>query len=258
MEKLNRDFFGEKNPNYKNAGNKICICCGNSYHSYQKTRKYCAHSCYVKDQKERIVQSALIGAISPRKKRQKLGYKLNCKFCNIEFRSITRKYYCKDHKEEAKKAQSLNSGRKKDPTKHLLANCLFCKKEFEFYKSSPQQFCSYQCHLDSGGAWRAGMAATKATMKYGAKKDANHHEVVKALQQAGAYVIDMSHVGKGFPDLIVGFQLKTILMEIKNPKTAYGRKGLNKNQLIWKEQWTGGNFYVVKSPEEALRVIGVL
>jgi hypothetical protein len=46
-------------------------------------------------------------------------------------------------------------------------------------------------------------------------------------------------------------------MEIKNPKTAYGRKGLNKNQLKWKEQWTGGTYCVVDGPEAALRMIGV-
>lgn len=257
MSKLNRDFFGAKNPNYKNAGNKICICCGNSYHSYQKTSKYCSHSCYVKDQKEKIIESALKGSKTTKKPIEKLGLKLICKFCNIEFRSLTRRFYCKDHREEAKKAQISGLGRKKNLSKHSTANCLFCKKEFEFYKSSPKQFCSYKCHLDSGGAWRAGMAAAEETMKYGAKKDANHHEVVEAMQKAGAYVIDMSHVGKGFPDLIVGFESKTILMEIKNPKTAYGRKGLNKNQLKWKEQWTGGTYCVVDGPEAALRMIGV-
>ena len=95
-------------------------------------------------------------------------------------------------------------------------------------------------------------------MKYGAKKDANHNIVVEALQKAGAYVIDMSHVGKGFPDLIVGFQSQTILMEIKNPKTSYGKKGLNKNQQKWKDQWLGGVYCVVDSPDAALRMIGVL
>ena len=95
-------------------------------------------------------------------------------------------------------------------------------------------------------------------MKYGVKKDANHNEVVDALKKAGAYVLDMSHVGRGFPDLIVGFQSETILMEIKNSKTSYGKKGLNKNQIKWKENWLGGVYCVVDSPEAALRMIGVL
>lgn len=102
-----------------------------------------------------------------------------------------------------------------------------------------------------------GMEASKAIMKYGTKKDANHHEVVDALKKAGAYVIDMSHVGCGFPDLIVGFQGKTMLMEIKNLKTAYGKKGLNKNQLKWREQWTGGTYCVVSCPETAIAMLMV-
>ncbi len=93
---------------------------------------------------------------------------------------------------------------------------------------------------------------------YACKKDANHNEIVDAMTKAGAYVLDMSHVGRGFPDLIVGFQNMTILMEIKNPKTAYGKKGLNKNQIKWKEQWTGGTYCVVDSSESALRMIGVV
>lgn len=261
MTKLNRDFVGEKNPNYKNAGKRICICCGLEYHSYNKTRKYCAFSCYVKDQKERIIESGLKGSKAKRKTREKLGYKCSCKICFISFRSLGRSKYCQDHKKEAKiaKLAQIRLGKPVDTNKHVIANCLFCKKEFQFFKSRkvPQQYCSYQCHLNSGGAWRAGIASSKATMKYGAKKDANHNEVVDALKKAGAYVIDMSHVGCGFPDLIVGFQGKTMLMEIKNLKTSYGKKGLNKNQIKWKEQWTGGTYCVVTCPETAIEMLMV-
>lgn len=93
---------------------------------------------------------------------------------------------------------------------------------------------------------------------YACKKDANHNEIVEALQKVGASVIDMAHVGRGFPDLIVGFNSKTLLVEIKNPKTQYGRQGLNKNQKKWKDEWVGGEYCVVDSVEAALRMIGVL
>jgi len=197
---------------------------------------------------------------TPKKQREKLGYKLICVVCNENFRAKSRTKYCLNHKAEAaaNKVAKIKLGRPIDSSKKQSKICVQCKKDFDHYKSREKQFCSYQCHLDSGGAWRAGLAAAEATMKYGAKKDANHHEVVEAMQKAGASVIDMSHVGRGFPDLIVGFQSQTILMEIKNPKTAYGRKGLNKNQLKWKEQWIGGAYCVVDGPEAALRMIGVV
>jgi hypothetical protein len=195
-----------------------------------------------------------------RKPREKLGYNLVCIVCNDSFRAFSKSKYCLNHKKEAaiNKIAKIKLGRPVDETRKVTKICFHCKKEFEHYKSRLKQYCSYQCHLDSGGAWRAGLAAKESILKYGAKKDANHHEIVDAMQKAGAYVIDMSHVGKGFPDLIVGFQSKTILMEIKNPKTSYGKKGLNKNQLKWKEQWTGGAYCVVDSIEAALRMIGVV
>ena len=138
------------------------------------------------------------------------------------------------------------------------ANCLHCNKFFTFSKSCKRVFCSYECFAKNGGPKRAGFAAVEKIEMYGKRKDANHNEIVDAMTKVGAYVIDMSHVGKGFPDLIVGFQSKTILMEIKNRKTSYGRKGLNKNQLEWKEQWLGGPYCIVDSPEAALRMIGVI
>jgi hypothetical protein len=127
--------------------------------------------------------------------------------------------------------------------------CFECKKEFTSYHKN-RKFCNKDC---ANEAWSKDMPRG-----YACKKDANHNEIVEAMTKAGAYVLDMSHVGRGFPDLIVGFQNMTILMEIKNPKTNYGKKGLNKNQLKWKEQWTGGTYCVVDSVEAALRMIGVV
>ena len=198
--------------------------------------------------------------LTERKVRAKLGYNLVCIVCNDKFRSFSKSKYCLNHKKEAaiNKIAKIKLGRPIDETKKETKICLQCKKEFDHYKSRQKLYCSYKCHLDNGGAWRAGLAAKESILKYGAKKDANHHEVVDAMQKAGAYVIDMSHVGKGFPDLIVGFRSQTILMEIKNPKTSYGKRGLNKNQLKWKEQWTGDTYCVVDGPEAALRMIGVM
>ena len=136
--------------------------------------------------------------------------------------------------------------------------CVHCGSVFGAFPSSSQRYCSYQCHLDSGGAWRAGMASKMALMKYGAKKDANHGEIVDALKTHGACVIDMSHVGQGFPDLIVGFSGQTLLMEIKNPKTAYGKRGLNKNQSKWRDGWIGGPYAVVSSIDGALAAVNAL
>lgn len=88
-----------------------------------------------------------------------------------------------------------------------------------------------------------------------AKVDANHKEVVDALKTIGASIIDASRLGKGMPDLIVGFRGQTILIEVKNPKTQYGRKGLNENQRKWAESWRGGPLAIVDGVEAALRML---
>jgi hypothetical protein len=238
-------------------GWKLCCLCGIQFHSYVKTRKYCSHNCYVKDQKERIVANSYYASKQP-KNRKILGRKCVCKVCNMQFRNLNKTNYCEKHKLQAKIAQASHGGRKKDENKKITKKCLHCKNEFKHYKTRKQIYCSYDCHIASGGAWRAGLSAKEATLKYGAKKDANHNEVVDALKEAGASVIDMSHVGRGFPDLIVGFNSQTLLMEIKNPKTSYGKKGLNKNQLKWREQWIGGTYCIVDSVESALKMIGII
>jgi hypothetical protein len=96
------------------------------------------------------------------------------------------------------------------------------------------------------------------TMKYGVKKDANNSVIVKALQDMGVSVIDTAHVGCGFPDLVLGYANCTLLLEIKNPKTSYGRKGLNKNQIQWKKDWMGGPYAMVDSVEAAIRAVETL
>jgi hypothetical protein len=178
----------------------------------------------------------------------KIPHHKECKFCKKMFKcdansnKVTCSNECMLSHRENKKAKT---------------NCLNCGKYFTFSKSTQRIFCSYDCFKKNGGPQRAGFADVEKIEMYGRKKDANHNEIVDALTNAGAYVIDMSHVGKGFPDLIVGFQNTTILMEIKNPKTSYGKRGLNKNQLEWKEKWLGGAYCVVDSIEAALRMIGV-
>ena len=93
---------------------------------------------------------------------------------------------------------------------------------------------------------------------YACRVDDNQKDVVSAMRAAGAYVIDTSKMGNGFPDLIVGFRGVTLLMEVKNPKTQYGRAGLNKRQKSWHAEWTGGPLSTVDGPEAALRALGCI
>ena len=91
-----------------------------------------------------------------------------------------------------------------------------------------------------------------------AKVDANHEAVVTVLRAAGATVQSLAGVGKGVPDLLVGFQGQTLLMEIKNGFKPPSARLLTEDQLRWHQEWNGGALAVVDSPDAALRMIGVL
>lgn len=90
-------------------------------------------------------------------------------------------------------------------------------------------------------------------MKYGAKKDANHKEIVQILQLNGAEVYDLSAAGNGIPDLLVWVKTSWQLVEVKNLKTSYGKRGLNHHQKRWIGQWKGGPVYILTDIHEAAR-----
>ena len=89
-------------------------------------------------------------------------------------------------------------------------------------------------------------------MRFNAKVDLNQTEIVQALRQAGATVQSLAAVGKGVPDLLVCFRNKLYLMELKILK-----KNLNPLQEKWHKLW-GGKVHVVRSIDEALKVIGIV
>jgi hypothetical protein len=87
-----------------------------------------------------------------------------------------------------------------------------------------------------------------------ARVDANQTQVISALEKAGASVIVI-----GRPvDLLVGLRGVTLLVEVKNPDSRYGKKGPNDNQRDFMKDWRGGPVSCVDGPEAALRALGVL
>lgn len=93
------------------------------------------------------------------------------------------------------------------------------------------------------------------TRKYGAKKDANHSEIVNEFKRLGASVLDASNVGSGMPDLVVSCSGTLHLVDVKNPNTGYGRRGLNKRQKEWALEWKGGPVYLISTIEEVAEMV---
>jgi len=91
-----------------------------------------------------------------------------------------------------------------------------------------------------------------------AKIDANQEQVVTALRAAGASVQSLAGIGKGVPDLLVGYKGQTLLMEVKDGFKPPSKRSLNEDQLRWHGSWKGGALAVVDCPDAALRMIGVI
>ena len=83
------------------------------------------------------------------------------------------------------------------------------------------------------------------------KVDTNQAEIVDALRKAGASVFDLHEVGRGLPDILVGYRNKNYLMEIK-----YKKGVLNAKENDFFDNWQG-QAIVVYTAEQALRVIKI-
>jgi hypothetical protein len=87
--------------------------------------------------------------------------------------------------------------------------------------------------------------------RYAKRRDKNEPAIVKALRAAGATVAICDHP---FDLLISGIASdgvrKMAHVEVKNPDTAYGKKGLNPLQREWEAKVE--RLFVVDAPEVAV------
>ena len=89
-------------------------------------------------------------------------------------------------------------------------------------------------------------------MRTKARVDGNHAEVVSALRKIGCSVQDLSRVGRGCPDLLVGWRGINVAMEVKDGSKPPSERKLTKSQKAWHVDWEG-LCCVVNSPTEAIQ-----
>ena len=92
-------------------------------------------------------------------------------------------------------------------------------------------------------------------MRTRAKVDANQPDIVAALRGVGASVLHIHQIGKGAPDIVVGFRGKNYLLEIKDGSLPPSARGLTPDEEEFHAIWRG-NVATVKNCDEALTVIG--
>ena len=91
-------------------------------------------------------------------------------------------------------------------------------------------------------------------MRYAARVDRNQKDIIDALEKIGASVEAIRSLHGGCPDLLVGFQGRNYLIEVKVPKE--GR--LSEIQKVWRDDWSGGKPFVIKSVEDVILWAGLV
>ena len=70
--------------------------------------------------------------------------------------------------------------------------------------------------------------------------DENQREIVQALNGIkGCEVLDLSAVGEGCPDIVVGYMGRNYFFELKNQDKPLGDKQLTQPQQKFFDNWTG-------------------
>ena len=97
-------------------------------------------------------------------------------------------------------------------------------------------------------------------MRRNPRKDANHNAVVKALEMVGCNVLDLSAVGDGCPDLLIGIPTvrRLAFCEIKDGDKPPSRRTLTPDQVEWHRQWDGYPVHIVESVSEALAIVAAI
>jgi hypothetical protein len=85
----------------------------------------------------------------------------------------------------------------------------------------------------------------------GQKVDTNHKEIVNAFRRLGWYVINLSGVGKGVPDILVSKVRFTCLVEIKNWIAPKADRKLTPQQEEFHREYPG-SLIIVESVQDVI------
>lgn len=89
---------------------------------------------------------------------------------------------------------------------------------------------------------------------YKKRVDENQRAISHTFIAMGASVLNLSTVGRGCPDLLIGYRGVSCLVEVKSSdKTSY-----TEPQIKFMQEWRGGPVSRVDSVDAAIRLIKML
>ena len=94
-------------------------------------------------------------------------------------------------------------------------------------------------------------------MRRAARVDANHADIKAAFLKLGCSVLDLSQLGEGCPDLLIGYGGLSICVEVKDGAKPPSARKLTAAQRDWHLDWTGG-VRIVEDMEDAAKTANLL
>lgn len=86
-------------------------------------------------------------------------------------------------------------------------------------------------------------------MRRAARIDNNQSEIIERLRAIGCSVIPLHTIGRGCPDLLIGYEGVNILIEVKSEKGK-----LTADQVEFHSRWRGA-IAVARSADEAIAIV---
>jgi len=87
------------------------------------------------------------------------------------------------------------------------------------------------------------------------RTDSNHAEIIKALRNIPNLSVFSTHeVGKGFPDIVIGYKGINYLIEIKDGNKPPSARKLTPDEVKFHQEWSG-QISIIKNLDELLQII---
>ena len=84
--------------------------------------------------------------------------------------------------------------------------------------------------------------------------DENHPKIVEQLRAMGCSVQSLADLGKGCPDILVGYRGKNYVFEIKNPDMPPSKRNLTEDEARWHSYWRG-QVNTIETVAEAIEIM---
>ena len=74
-------------------------------------------------------------------------------------------------------------------------------------------------------------------MRKKARVDANQKEIVQQLRKLGVSVLHTHQLGRGAPDLVLGYRNDNFLVELKDGNKTKSQQKLTPDEIEFQEKW---------------------